>query len=294
MFRKNHNKLVTAIITIAVLLSLCVPALAAESGEDVEEITTFYSIEGFANEVARLVNVQRHIAGLELLATIPSLASAAELRAIEIGQVFSHTRPDGRGPFTVLDEFDVPSWSHAGENIAIGQQTPAQVVQSWMNSPGHRAAILNSNYNAIGTGVTRCPQNRTTWVQLFAGLRTPPTSPRVSTQQFVSRMFRLSLQREPDTAGLNFWTNQLLLGNKTGTELGRDFMFSAEMNSRNLSNAQFVDILYDAFLGRPADAAGREHWLHLMASGVTRMQVFNSFAGSPEFAGIAADYGILR
>jgi len=89
------------------------------------------------------------------------VTAAAQVRAKEIKTSFSHTRPDGRSCFTALDEAGA-SYMGAGENIAIGQRTPEQVVNDWMNSEGHRKNILNSNFKYIGVGV-----DGTAWTQLF-------------------------------------------------------------------------------------------------------------------------------
>lgn len=123
------------------------------------------SNSSFIDEVLRLVNIERANEGLSELTTNTSLKNAAHQRAIEIKSVFSHSRPDGSSCFTVLGEFNVP-YMAAGENIAYGQKTPAQVVDGWMNSEGHRANILSSKFGKIGIG---CYYNNGTyyWTQLF-------------------------------------------------------------------------------------------------------------------------------
>ncbi len=64
---------------------------------------------------------------------------------------FSHDSPTYGSPFDMLDFFGI-EFTYAGENIALGQRTPADVINSWMNSPGHRKNILNSSYGNIGIG----------------------------------------------------------------------------------------------------------------------------------------------
>ena len=64
---------------------------------------------------------------------------------------FSHDSPTYGSPFNMMKSFGI-RYSSAGENIAKGQKTPQQVVNAWMNSSGHRANILNSNYTQIGVG----------------------------------------------------------------------------------------------------------------------------------------------
>lgn len=119
----------------------------------------------YAEEVLRLVNVERSKAGLSPLTTNTTLEAAADKRAQETAVSFSHTRPNGSKFSTVLQEYGI-SYRTAGENIAYGQRTPQDVVNAWMNSPGHRANILNSNFNKIGIGVYQS-NGVIYWSQLF-------------------------------------------------------------------------------------------------------------------------------
>jgi uncharacterized protein YkwD len=122
----------------------------------------------FATEVVRLVNIERQKVGRSALSIDYTLASAAETRAYEIMEVFSHTRPDNSSCFTIFDEFGI-NYGYAGENIAAGQHSPQEVVTAWMNSPGHKKNILDANFKHIGIGYindTSAPY-KDYWVQLF-------------------------------------------------------------------------------------------------------------------------------
>ena len=105
------------------------------------------------------VNAERAKAGLSALRVDAELTRAAQVRAREIVQKFSHTRPDGTAWNTV-------STSAYGENLAMGQKTVDKAMAAWMSSSGHRANILRASYGSIGVccyvsgGVTY-------WVQLF-------------------------------------------------------------------------------------------------------------------------------
>lgn len=123
------------------------------------------SESAYISEVVRLVNVERAKEGLSALKSDSLVQSAAQVRAMEIVSSFSHTRPDGRDCFTALAEAGV-RYSGAGENIAYGQRTPAEVVQAWMNSPGHRANIMNGNFTTIGVGCYKSG-NTYYWSQFF-------------------------------------------------------------------------------------------------------------------------------
>lgn len=132
------------------------------------EVTTkAVNSDDFVSEVVRLVNVERANNGVSALSMDSSLNNAANIRSNEIITSFSHTRPDGSSCFTVLKELNI-SYNTCGENIAWGQSTPQQVVESWMNSEGHRQNILNSAFNKIGVGAVKDSSNgRYYWTQLF-------------------------------------------------------------------------------------------------------------------------------
>lgn len=123
---------------------------------------------GYAEQVVRLVNVERSRAGLDPLAIYQPAMDAAQVRAEELQDSFSHTRPDGRGFSTALTEQGA-RYRTAGENIAWGQKTPAQVVEAWMNSEGHRANIRSGAFTSIGVGYYVGDGGRAYWVQLFVG-----------------------------------------------------------------------------------------------------------------------------
>jgi len=120
-----------------------------------------------ADEVVKLVNQQRTKAGLKALTVDKNMTAAAQLRATEIEKKFSHTRPNGSGFSTALRDKGV-SYRGAGENIAWGQKTPADVMNGWMNSSGHKANILNKSFTKIGVANYKNAAGKNYWVQLFA------------------------------------------------------------------------------------------------------------------------------
>ncbi|WP_346704179.1 CAP domain-containing protein [uncultured Agathobaculum sp.] len=119
----------------------------------------------YASQVVALVNAERAKYGLSALKVDSRVQQAAQVRAKETVQSFSHTRPNGSSFSTALTEAGV-SYTRSGENIAYGQSTPQQVVQAWMNSSGHRANILNENFTTIGVGYT-VSGGTAYWAQLF-------------------------------------------------------------------------------------------------------------------------------
>lgn len=119
-----------------------------------------------ASEVIRLTNSARSQNGYAALVEDGALSEAAAVRAREIARSFSHTRPSGASFSSALSESGV-SYLRAGENIASGQKSASEVVNAWMNSPGHRANILNSSYSRIGSASVNI-DGTLYWVQLFA------------------------------------------------------------------------------------------------------------------------------
>lgn len=120
----------------------------------------------YEEQVVALVNKERAKAGLPALKMDATLQSAALARAKETVQLFSHTRPNGTSCFTILTEYGI-SYRSAGENIAYGQRSPEEVVNAWMNSAGHRANIMSTNFTTIGIGYYQTPNGTKYWSQLF-------------------------------------------------------------------------------------------------------------------------------
>ena len=111
---------------------------------------------------------------------------------------------------------------------------------------------------------------------------------------FVTRLYKVCLNREPDAAGLKDWTTQLRNHTATGKQVASGFIFSEEFKNRNLSNEDYVEYLYEAFMGRASDPVGKADWVGRLDDGFTREFVFEGFAGSEEFNNICNSYGILR
>lgn len=119
------------------------------------------------NEVYNLTNSVRANAGMWALSLDSELTSIACARAYEIASnnCFSHTRPDGRSCFTILDDYYV-MYMAAGENLAYGQDTPQEVVDAWVASSGHYNTMIG-DYSKIGIGVCVAGDGTIYWVQCF-------------------------------------------------------------------------------------------------------------------------------
>lgn len=121
-----------------------------------------------AEAILNLVNAERKKAGVPALTLSDKLTQIAYTKAKDMADknYFSHTSPTYGSPFDMLKQFGV-SYSYAGENIAAGQKSAEEVMNSWMNSSGHRQNILNKNYTQLGVGFYRGGGYGTEWVQLF-------------------------------------------------------------------------------------------------------------------------------
>ncbi|MFJ5972234.1 CAP domain-containing protein [Streptomyces sp. NPDC093060] len=104
-------------------------------------------------EVLKLVNVERAKVGCSALAANSSLTKLAEAFSDDMAarNFFDHTDPDGATPWDRAAKAGITGLG--GENIARGQADAAAVMQAWMNSPGHRANILNCDFKTLGVGV---------------------------------------------------------------------------------------------------------------------------------------------
>ena len=143
------------------LLGLSITALAMSSTPQEEAIDAFSpgatmtSAElTLAKEILSLTNSERRDFGLAALTWHNGASQTAFEHSVDMKErdFFDHTNPDGDGPGERLREDNV-QWSAYGENIAYGHPTTTTVMKGWMDSPGHRANILNANLTHLGVGV---------------------------------------------------------------------------------------------------------------------------------------------
>ncbi len=134
-------------------------------GQQINILTVNSSTAAYEAEVVRLVNEERSKHGLAPLTQDWQLSRVARYKSQDMRDLgyFSHTSPTYGSPFDMMRSFGI-SYRTAGENIAKGYQSPEAVVRGWMNSPGHRANILNSSYTHIGVGYVASGNY---WTQMF-------------------------------------------------------------------------------------------------------------------------------
>ena len=121
----------------------------------------------------------------------------------------------------------------------------------------------------------------------------PRNTDRKKVEAFVERLYTQVLGRASEPAGKNDWTAKLMKGETDGMTTAAGFIYSTELAKRNLTDEQFVDMLYRTFFDRQADAAGRKYWIGKLASGSSKQYVVMGFVNSFEWACLCDDFGII-
>lgn len=170
-----------------------------------------------AFSVLALVNEQRAANGLSALTMDTGLLETAMIRAGEQQVLFSHTRPDGTSCYMANKDM-------SAENVAIGQQSAAAVMDSWMKSEGHRKNILTASYTTIGIGCFYI-NGTYTWVQCFGSSETSNTAVQPANQTISQSMYipKDTFSEAATTSGIIWgeladytYKMELYLANKTG------------------------------------------------------------------------------
>lgn len=114
---------------------------------------TSSTLSAYEQKVVDLTNQERAKNGLAALKVDTALSKMAreKSRDMSANGYFSHTSPTYGSPFDMMKQFGI-TYRYAGENIAMGQRSPEEVVNAWMNSEGHRKNILSPNFTHIGVG----------------------------------------------------------------------------------------------------------------------------------------------
>ena len=111
--------------------------------------------------------------------------------------------------------------------------------------------------------------------------------------QFVSRLYTEALQRDGEATGINDWTMKIATKQTTAEYVATTGFFnSPEFQQKQLTDSEFLDILYATFFGREADETGKNEWLAKLAKGTSRDQVIRGFSKSQEFANLLASFGL--
>lgn len=134
------------------------------------------------------------------------------------------------------------------------------------------------------------------WVTVTQAQDRPPEDPDWPTEGlegFVTRLYQVALERDPDADGFADWVRWLKDGTVDARSCAYGFIFSREMLNRNLTNREYLQVLYRVFMDRAPDAGGLSTWMTGLETGqMSREFVFDGFAYSVEFQRIKDSYGI--
>ena len=131
--------------------------------------------------------------------------------------------------------------------------------------------------------------------------KTPTSSPAPSTPSapadngvggFIDRLYTVALDRDFDEGGKNYWTNEIKVNGQTGADIARQFLYSEEFLGKNMSQDDFLTVLYRTFFDREPDADGLKFWKDQMSAGQTKEWVIAGFINSEEWANICLSFGI--
>lgn len=124
---------------------------------------------------------------------------------------------------------------------------------------------------------------------------TPTVAPNFNeaeVKKFVTRLYKLVLEREPDATGLNDWVNRLKIRSTDGSSAAFGFFESEELKNRGVSDEMFVKLCYRTMLDREADESGLKDWTQKLKDGMSRIYVLSGFTNSYEYSKLCEGYGI--
>ena len=201
--------------------------------------------------------------------------------------------------FVLSSEYEANSLSNeeyitAFYRTILNREPDAEGLNAWI-------AVMENTCTNINKKILKGFINSDEFINLCkdmgiepGGYGDEPIDPSVRIEAFVSRLYRLCLERTHDCEGLNNWVKALVRRTATGSSVVKGFFNSQEFLNRNLNDEQFVTILYRAILDREPDQAGRKSWIDALERGYTRNQVLDGFLKSMEFGDLCKQYGITR
>jgi uncharacterized protein YkwD len=119
-------------------------------------------------EILELTNKERAAFGLPELTLSPTISKITQIRAVDMADIgyFDHVSTSGETAYSLLQDHKV-FYFNSAENIGRGNVSCERMVQGWMDSPGHRKAILSGSYHQLGVGIVEAANGEMYWVQLF-------------------------------------------------------------------------------------------------------------------------------
>ncbi len=166
--------ILTIATVIGITASMMAPANAQMRRRQTTQPTPLVAQNGsFQQQILSLVNAERSKAGLEPVTLNSKLSQAAQNHTNDMisKRYFSHNSPSGS---TMVSRVKAVGYTYStiGENIAAGGSTASATMTQWMNSPGHKANILNPKFRELGVGYGASnDQYRYYWTQVFGTAR---------------------------------------------------------------------------------------------------------------------------
>jgi hypothetical protein len=159
---------------------------------------------------------------------------------------------------------------------------------------GSDSGACRTNHMPIGRFSTGIMYDEVQFPELAYNTYTPSNEDEInwSVWDYVGRLYRIVLEREPDSGGQKSWYAKLVDGSDTGSNVAHGFFFSREFESKMTSDEEYVSILYGAMMNRDADESGIKAWTDLLKQGFSRKKIFEGFTKSREFNTLCGDYGI--
>ncbi|KKB34768.1 S-layer homology domain-containing protein [Bacillus thermotolerans] len=139
--------------------------VTVEQSGQAQEVDNHSELE---QQILKLVNEERAKAGAPALTLAEDISKVAQKKSEDMAEkdYFDHNSPTYGSPFAMMEQFGL-DYTLAGENIAAGYQSASAVMEDWMDSPGHRANILNPGYKEIGIGIANGGEYGTYYTQMF-------------------------------------------------------------------------------------------------------------------------------
>lgn len=194
-----------------------------------------------------------------------------------------------RGQDTLyLQKFDVDSsydgtfWHQYMQNL-LGAANEAKTAYSTYSNMG----ILENTF------VFKIP----VYTNMPSAACPKPDGDSVSEEQlaaFIERLYEIILGRASDESGFYHWYSGMVSGSLTAAEVARRFITSEEFTRQNISDEEFVERMYLTMMNRSSDSSGKEHWLDILDSGLSRTYVLSRFVASEEFTMICNSYGVTK
>jgi len=212
----------------------------------------------------------------------------AEILYYDSLNVTGNISSSGTGTFTLPEDLnDLGSGYHLyvfaedinGDHESDSASKPSEILNIIPASEAETDTNTNTDNN---NGQDQTPINPA-----------PKAPEKKSFGEFVDRLYEVALGRESESEGKAFWVDQVQSGKLTGADCAREFLNSAEFNDRNLSDEEFVKVLYQTFFNRDAeeDISGYQYWLNeLKTQG--RKDVIDGFIDSTEWCNVCASYGV--